>query len=409
MNRSLVPGTLGRVDTQRKISTIAIFGSTGSIGRSTLEVVRRSSGRLSVECLVFGENYDLALEQIKEFSPKYVGTSSVSVAQKLSQVLSSEIKVVVGESEISALIKELNSECIVAGIVGVAGLRYVIEGLRANKRIALANKESLVAAGAFVSEVLNSTKSEIIPVDSEHSALFQCLSRVTRSDLSSLILTASGGPFWSVAKERFPGITPQEAVRHPRWSMGAKISIDSATLFNKGLELIEAYWLYGVSQSQIEVVVHRQSIVHSIVRLVDGTQLAQLSLPDMNGAISYAITYPGDRLPNVVEQLDWEKVGTLTFEKLDDERFPAVKLARQALDNPRLSPLVYNISNEIAVALFQRGALRFSDIPTFVEFCLERFSAKLVTNLSDVFALNEEILRSADQLCQIYREKVIWV
>ena len=270
----------------------------------------------------------------------------------------------------------------------------MLSALKAGKRVALANKESLVAAGMLVREVIESVPgAEIIPVDSEHSALFQALSGEKWSNCSSLILTASGGPFLNTPKERFHSITPQEAVKHPRWNMGAKISVDSATLVNKALELIEAHFLFGMPESRIEVVVHPQSIIHSLVRLIDGSLIAQMSLPDMKAPIAYALSWPRERLKNVVAPLSLSSLKTLDFHELDAEKFPAITIARDVVRKGGLAPALFNLANEIAVSEFLAGRLTFDKIVPSILLALDRWGGDTYTTFDDLVLFHNRIAR----------------
>jgi 1-deoxy-D-xylulose-5-phosphate reductoisomerase len=266
----------------------------------------------------------------------------------------------------------------------MAGLDGVMAALEAGKDVALANKESLVVAGALVVEKARERGARLIPVDSEHSAIFQVLQGVPVSDVSSIILTASGGPFLRTPRTEFSAITPEQAVRHPRWNMGAKISVDSATLMNKALEVIEARWLFDVEPDRIEVIVHPQSIIHSMIRLVDETVLAQLSEPDMKGPIAYALNYPHGRLSRVMQRLDFARVGEFTFMSLDHQKFPSVTRALDCLRGARGAPAVFNTANEVAVSAFLAGQIPFSAIFTLVDQALDRFGQKGYTSLPEL-------------------------
>jgi 1-deoxy-D-xylulose-5-phosphate reductoisomerase len=331
---------------------IVILGSTGSIGCNALEVIRKFPDKFEVYALVAGKNKALLSEQVKEFSPKIA---------------------------------------LLAEDVGVAALLPTEAAIDSGKKVLLANKESLVCAGEILSAKAGHSGAQIVPVDSEHSAIFQLLSHENRKDLNKVTLTASGGPFLRTAKEEFAKITPAMAVKHPKWSMGRKISVDSATLMNKALEVIEARWLFDLAPEKITVIVHPQSIIHSLVEFCDGAQFAHLSVPDMKGAIAYALAYPKERLPKVMQPLDLAALKTLSFEEVDSERFPAVQLAYKCLKIGGAAPCVLNLANEAAVGRFLAGNLSFDKITTVVEETLEQFSSSSLSAIKDIFDLKQRI------------------
>ncbi|NDC38913.1 MAG: 1-deoxy-D-xylulose-5-phosphate reductoisomerase [Proteobacteria bacterium] len=377
------------------VTRLVIQGSTGSIGCSALEIVRRYRDRFQVVALCAGGNIELLAQQAREFSPEFVCCRDDAGREVLSSAVSSSIVVGCGEEALVEVAQSGNYDLMLAAVVGVAGLKPVLAALESGKRVALANKESLVAGGRFVAEALARGGGTLLPVDSEHSALFQALQGERLTDLQSLVLTASGGPFLRYSAQELASVTPAQAVRHPRWNMGAKISIDSATLMNKALELIEAYWLFGVAEERIEVLVHPQSIVHSLVRLIDGSEIAQLSVPDMKGAIGYAFSYPHGRLAGLMPQLSLAEVRSLEFFELDAGRFPAVALARETLRQGGAASAVFNLANEIAVDHFMQGRLTFTGILSFVERTLARYGSNAVTSIDGLFALMEEVRRGA--------------
>jgi len=378
----------------KKPIKIVVAGSTGSIGCSALELVRNNRGHFEVIALVAGKNFGLLAHQIKEFRPRHVGMTSREGVESVKQILPSSFRqdtnFVAGDEECAALTTLPDADVILAAIVGVAGLRSVLAALSAGKRVALANKESLVAAGALVQKILERSGGHIIPVDSEHSALFQALLGHNRSDVASLILTASGGPFLNTPEEKFSKIQPEEAVKHPKWNMGSKISVDSATLVNKALELIEASWLFGVPEERIQVVIHPQSIVHSLVEYIDGTQIAQLSVPDMKGAIAFALSWPGHRVSSCMQRLSLHEVGSLSFEILNTTKFPAVGLAREALRQGGGVPAVFNMANEVAVAAFLGHRAQFSEIIPTIEAAMKEFSVAQYNSFEDLLLLQNE-------------------
>ncbi len=376
---------------------LAIFGSTGSIGASALDIVRQFPQHFKVVALVAGSNSAKLNEQIQEFKPRLAALATPEAASRLD-TSGIACEVYSGEAAAAEIAAHPDVDTVLAAIVGSAGLRSTLRAIEAGKTVALANKESLVAAGALVAKAQAISRAQLLPVDSEHSAIFQSLHGQRRCDVAELILTASGGPFLHTPKEDLCSITPAQAVKHPRWSMGAKISIDSATLVNKALELIEAHWLFAVPQSAIRVQVHPQSIVHSLVAYTDGTQMAQLSVPDMKGAIAYALRFPHGRLPEVMRPLCLSQVGKLEFFEVDNERFPAISLARQALDAGGAMPALFNIANEEAVAAFCQGQLRFDRIVPLIESVLSRLGQQSYTNLDELLAIQQRGRDAAREL-----------
>ncbi len=350
------------------MKNIAVLGSTGSIGRQTLQVVKNRPEEFRITALVAKENHKLMLQQIYEFKPKMAALMDANSAQLLRNSLESHIDTVIleGEDGISKCITESDCHLVLNGMVGMAGLVPTLVGLEAGKDIALANKESLVAGGRLVMELAKKKKADIIPVDSEHSAIFQCIGDTPISQIHKLILTASGGPFRGKTADQMKKVTPSDALAHPNWNMGKKISIDSATMMNKGLEVIEAKWLFGLETDSIEVVIHPQSIVHSMVEFIDGAVLAQLGNPDMRIPIQYALTYP-KRLPSGLPRYNPVERGRLEFFKPDTENFPALRLAYEALREEGTMTAVLNGANEAAVELFLSKAIAFNSIPVLVE------------------------------------------
>lgn len=361
---------------------ISIFGSTGSIGTSTLALVESCPDRFDVEVLVAGTGAALLAEQALRHRPAYVGLASEENADVLRSALKgSAIEIVVGEAACTALARE-PVDVVVAGIVGLAGLPSVMAALEAGQTVALANKESLVSAGALVTSVAARHGARLLPVDSEHSAIFQCwLGWAGHVDHGSgshpadtmsirhICLTASGGPFRDLPLTQFGQITPAQAVRHPNWSMGQKISVDSATMMNKGLEVIEAAWLFGLASDRIDVLIHPQVAIHGMVYFNDGSVIGQLGTADMKTPISYALAWP-DRLNWDPEPLDLAAMGRLDFAAVDEDRYPCFRLARQALAAAGVMPAVLNAANEIAVGAFLDGRIGFTDIASVVYECL---------------------------------------
>lgn len=349
------------------VKNISILGSTGSIGRNVLEVIRRFPERFRVVGLAAGRNTKLLLEQIELFSPGLVSVGSEELAVELAAALPAawEKKIVWGRqgNEQVATIRE--SDLVVSAIVGAAGLLPTLAAIRSGKDIALANKETLVMAGRLVMEEAGRQGVKIIPIDSEHSAVAQAMAAGSREDVARIILTASGGPFRQLSAKELWDVTPEQALDHPNWDMGSKISIDSATLMNKGLEVIEARWLFDVPVEKIEVLIHPQSIVHSLVEFVDGSVVAQMGVPDMRVPISYALSWP-DRLEMDLPRLDLAGCRDLSFMAPDDERFPALALSYKACREGGTVPAVLNAANEVAVAAFLAGRIRFPEITSVV-------------------------------------------
>jgi len=366
---------------QNGMKNVTILGSTGSIGRQTLEVVEHLG--LSISALSADRNIDLLEEQIRKFKPMFVSVYNIDAAFELtSRISDTTTTVLPGLSGQIAVAYESAADVIVTAIAGQAGLEPTLAALKTGKRIALANKEPLVCAGELVMQTAKEHGAEIIPVDSEHSAIFQCLDGKkyeaghTKQSASSgiphikkLILTASGGPFRGMKHEQLENITPEQALKHPNWDMGAKITIDSATMMNKGLELIEAMHLFNMSPDNIKVVVHPESIVHSMVEFADGSTIAQLSNPDMRQPIQYALTYPA-RLPSLTKPLDLTELGKLTFEKPNMDAFPCLRLAYEAAQKGQAACAILNQANEEAVELFLNRKIRFNDIPKYIETAL---------------------------------------
>ena len=348
-----------------KKKNIAILGSTGSIGRQALDVIRANPDKFEVFALTANNNLDLLIEQACEFQPDVVAIANEKLYMQLKYALADQpIKVFAGMDAIAQLVEMEPIDLVLTAMVGYAGLKPTIQAIRANKTIALANKETLVVAGEIIGELALKHKTAILPVDSEHSAIFQCLAGEGNNPIEKIILTASGGPFRAKTIEELKTVTSAQALKHPNWDMGAKITIDSASMMNKGFEVIEARWLFGLTPDQIEVVVHPQSIIHSMVQFTDGSVKAQLGLPDMKLPIQYAFTYP-DRIKTDFPRLDFGRYNELTFEKPDTGRFRNLALAYRAMEKGGNMPCIINAANEIVVAAFLKdktGFLQMSDI-----------------------------------------------
>ncbi len=374
-----------------KSQNIAILGSTGSIGRNTLKVVEHLGG-VSIKALAAGENVKELALQIRKFRPELVSCADDSAASRLEDLLSVNgdsgqysPKIVTGNEGLVAVACHPDTDTLVSATVGAIGFVPTLKAIEAGKRIALANKETLVIAGELMTKAAKESGAEILPVDSEHNALHQCLRGERASEVRRLILTASGGPFRTKSIEDIKNATVEEALDHPTWNMGDKISIDSATLMNKGLEVIEAHWLFGFGGEQIDVVVHPQSIVHSMVELIDGSIIAQMGVTDMRHAIQYALTYP-DRAENSVPPLDFAAVSKLEFELPDFERFPNLGLAFTALEKGGSAPAVLNASNEIAVQAFLDGLIRLDEIADINRHMLETHQPQSIESIETVTA-----------------------
>jgi 1-deoxy-D-xylulose-5-phosphate reductoisomerase len=349
---------------------IALLGATGSIGRSTLEIVQRLPERFRVRYLTANRNIDLLREQISLFKPRGVVVLDQRLAEELKKEVGNAVEVLSGEEGLCEIVRRDDVDIVVSALVGFAGLKPTIEAIGHKKLVALANKETLVVAGAMMTRLAAENGVRIIPVDSEHSAIFQCLVGEDRSNIAKLFLTASGGPFLHTPVEQFSSLSVQQALDHPNWNMGRKITIDSATLMNKGLEVIEAHWLFGLPAEKIEIVVHPQSIIHSMVEFVDGSVKAQLGLPDMKLPIQYALTYP-ERVFLNGGRVNISTLQSMTFLEPDRKKFRCLQLAYDALALGGTAPAALNAANEVAVDAFLRERISFSRIPELIERALE--------------------------------------
>ena len=374
---------------------IAVLGSTGSIGCQTLDVVSQHPDLFQIELLTANSNSTLLIEQAKAFNPGSVVICDESKYKEVFDALDGEgIKVFAGMDSVCDIVSDSTIDIVVASIVGFAGLRSAVAAIEAGKTVALANKETLVAAGALVMDLAKKHGTRIVPVDSEHSAIFQCLQGSRYCDVEKLLLTCSGGPFLHKTKEEMARMTPQEALRHPRWNMGAKVTIDSASLMNKGLEMIEARWLFDMSAERIEVVIHPESIIHSAVQYQDGAVIAQLSVPDMRIPIQYALGCPA-RLPLNARRISFAELGKLTFEAPDTDRFPCLAIARRALDKGGNAACAMNAANEVAVAAFLQGKIPFSAIPDVITGTMFRTPFVAKPSLEEIFATHEQAMALA--------------
>ena len=372
---------------------ISILGSTGSIGCNTLRVIDSLRDQFSVAALGAGTNVELLAEQIQQFHPRLVAVADEDHAEKLRQILSSynvtEIpKITTGVEGLCEVALFENVEIVIGAVVGALGLLPVYRALEAGRRVALANKETLVIAGELMTRATEKSGAELLPVDSEHNALHQCLRGENASEVKRLILTASGGPFRTASKEVIQNATPAQALKHPTWRMGDKITIDSATMMNKGLEVIEARWLFNRTADEIDIIVHPQSVVHSMVEFVDGSIIAQLGVTDMRHAIQYALTYPA-RQAAELPPLNLATCGNLEFHEPDPDRFPCITLAYEALQVGGTMPAVLNAANEIAVAAFLKEQIKFGQIPELIRAACEAHEAQPVNDLETVLQADE--------------------
>lgn len=376
-------------------TNITILGSTGSIGTQTLDIIRTYPDRFKAVALTACNNWELLARQALEFKPLRVVIANEAHLNNLRNALSAtDIEVVAGDAAVAEAAAMPQSDTVVTAMVGYSGLVPTIHAIGAGKKIALANKETLVVAGELIKKLIGQTQSEIIPVDSEHSAIFQCLVGEERDSMSKIILTASGGPFRKFSKDDLRNVTPEDALRHPNWDMGAKVTIDSASMMNKGFEMIEARWLFDCKPEDIEIVVHPQSIVHSMVEFTDGAVKAQLGQPDMHIPIGYALAYP-KRLPATDKHLNVTDYSQLTFEKPDYDKFPLLKMAFEAIAEGGTATCILNAANEVAVAAFLNKKIRFTDMPLIVAETLEKVHLSRDVSLENLIATNKEAVKTA--------------
>jgi len=363
---------------------IAILGSTGSIGVSTLEIVAAHPDKFRVVSLSAGKNLELCARQVRQFRPKLVALADPADLPRLRELLDGQdVELVGGLEGLCAVATADGVQMVVAAIVGAAGLVPTAAAIQAGKDVALANKETLVTAGHLFMELVARHQVKLYPVDSEHSAVFQSIEGHRNQDITKIILTASGGPFRETPLERLKSVTVQDALNHPNWSMGRKITIDSATMMNKGLEVIEARWLFDVPVERISVVIHPQSIIHSMVEYLDGCVMAQMGVPDMKAPIAYALTCP-ERVPTGVRGLNLTEVGSLTFFEPDNGRFPALALAYRAVNDGESMPAVMNAANEVAVEAFLQGRIRFTEIAAVIEKTMDAHQPHVLNSVEEV-------------------------
>ncbi|WP_461204427.1 1-deoxy-D-xylulose-5-phosphate reductoisomerase [Clostridium sp. DL1XJH146] len=371
---------------------ICVVGATGSVGSQSIDVIRKEKN-LQLKAFSANKSYDKIVSIIEEFKPEYVAISDLFTYKKVIEhckLNNIKIEILLGLAGINEIVQLEDIDLVLTSIVGMIGLVPTIKAIEAGKDIALANKETLVTGGKLVMELAKKNNVKIIPVDSEHSAIYQCLQGNKNEEIDKIILTASGGPFRGLKKENLNNITPERAIKHPKWNMGPKISIDSSTLMNKGLEVIEAHWLFEVDYSNIEVLVHPQSMIHSMVQYVDGSVIAQISSADMQLPIQYAINYP-HRKTGVIQKLDFTKIENLTFEKPDLDTFDCLKLAYEAGKRGGLMPTILNASNEVAVDLFLNNKINYLDIPEIIYKCLNKFDNNKDVSLEYILGYEKEV------------------
>lgn len=377
---------------------IVILGSTGSIGTNTLDIVAKFPDRFKVVGLTAGTKDDVLEEQLRRFKPAAVALADEQAATRLrARCQDTSVRIYSGVEGLRQVAQWPEADLVISAIVGGAGLVPTLAAIRADKPVALANKEPMVMAGQLMQEEARRHGVKIFPVDSEHSAIFQSMEGHRREDIRRLILTASGGPLWELSREQMARVKPEQALRHPNWKMGAKITIDSATLMNKGLEVVEARWLFDVPASQIEVLVHRESIVHSLVEYRDGSVIAQLGTPDMRTPISYAMQYP-ERLPLDQPSLDLAHIGKLTFQEPDHDRFPCLRLGYEALRIGGTMPAALNAANEVAVAAYLQGGIGFLEIAEVIEGTMAAHTPRPITALEDALETDRWAREKADSL-----------
>jgi 1-deoxy-D-xylulose-5-phosphate reductoisomerase len=363
---------------------LTLLGATGSIGLRTLELVSSFPEDFEVAAIAArGSNVDVVADIVRKYSPRAVALLDRDALDRLARLLPAPRPELYGGAEgLAAVARDVDADVVVSALVGGVGLLPTMAAIQQGRTVALANKETLVMAGSLMTAAARAGGVALLPVDSEHNAVFQCLAGHNRGDVQRILLTASGGPFRETPKEKLAAVTLEDALKHPTWKMGAKITIDSATLMNKGLEIIEARWLFDVASEQIQVIVHPQSIVHSMVEYIDGSVIAQLGVADMGVPILYALTYP-ERRPAPAARLDLTRVGGLTFYRPDSDRFPCLRLARTALDAGGLAPAVVNAANEIAVAAFLDRRIGFMEIPELIERALDRHPGGALSSIEE--------------------------
>ena len=368
---------------------IAILGSTGSIGTQALDIVRQHSNKFEIVLLSANSNVHKLIKQVQEFKPTHAVICDETCYEKLKTNTLPETKIYSGNDILNELVQIEEIDIVLNSLVGFAGFQPTFNALKSNKRVALANKESLVVGGKLITSELNNSNSELIPVDSEHSAMLQCIVGEQKQSIEKIVITASGGPFRDFSLQQMNSITVEQALKHPNWSMGAKITIDSSTMMNKGLEIIEAHWLFDLPIDKIEPVIHPQSIIHSIVTYEDGSSKAQLGPPDMKVPIIYALTYP-KRLALHTPRMDWSMAHKLSFFPVDFTKFPCIKLAMDSLEQGDLAPAILNAANEVAVHRFLNKEIDYISIPKIVEKSLEKLTDSTEISLNNLINIDKE-------------------
>jgi 1-deoxy-D-xylulose-5-phosphate reductoisomerase len=380
------------------VKRIVILGSTGSIGASTLDVVSKFPDRFQIVGLAAGSNDQILEAQIRTFQPKVVALSCPDAAKRLRTRLgNAQVEVLDGELGLCEVARFPQCDLVISAIVGGAGLKPTLSAIQAGRQVALANKEPMVMAGQLMQQEAHKHGVTIFPIDSEHSAIFQSMEGHRKLDIRRIVLTASGGPFWDWPATDLEHVTPAQALKHPNWKMGAKITTDSATLMNKGLEVIEARWLFDLPASQIDVVIHRESIIHSLVEYCDGSVISQLGHPDMRAPISYAMNYP-ERVPLHPPLLDLGKIGKLTFFPPDTEKFPCLQLAYDALAGGAGLPATLNAANEVAVHAFLNNQISFLDIPKVIQETMTAYCPTPLSTIEDVLEVDQWARRTAEEI-----------
>ncbi len=382
----------------KRQENIAILGSSGSIGKNSLEVIANFPDQFKVSYLTVNKNIDALVEQVQRFKPRGVVVLDEYSAAACKKRVNGTTEVLVGEEGLEEIVQRDDVDVVISSLVGFAGLKPTINAIKAKKKIALANKETLVVAGEIIMRLVAENGVTLIPVDSEHSAIFQCLVGESNSQIDKIILTASGGPFLSTPKDELRSVTIQQALNHPNWKMGNKITIDSATLMNKGLEVIEAHWLFDLPADKIEVVIHPQSIIHSMVEFIDGSVKAQLGIPDMKIPIQYALTYPERALSKFV-RIDFPKLKEMTFFEPDLDRFQCLQLAFNALHTGGTMPAALNAANEVAVERFLDGKISFLQIPETICRTMEQHTSKSSPTLEDIIDADSSARTFAKSIC----------
>ncbi len=377
---------------------IAILGSTGSIGQQTIEVVEQNTDKFQIVAITANSNYELLIKQAQKIKPKYVVIAQTEHYEKVKQALCSEkIMVLAGNDQIANITNAPEVEFVIVALVGYSGLLPTIKAIEARKQVALANKEALVVAGELITELAKKNNIKLLPIDSEHSAIFQCLAGENYEQIEKIYLTASGGPFRGYTHAQLQKVTKKEALRHPNWAMGAKITIDSATMMNKGLEMIEAKWLFDLSLSQVDVVVHPQSIVHSIVQFIDGSMKAQMGLPDMKLPIQYAMSYP-QRISSKFDRFSFIDYPELSFQSPDYEVFKCLGLAVQAFKKGGNVPCVLNAANEVAVSLFLQEKITFLQIAELIEKTMQKIEFREKLTLQDYIETDRQARKITQEI-----------